>query len=227
MSRVREAVEGVTAELATEREKAIALHDYVRDHIKFGFNRYFDRSKPNYTLEQSIGHCNPKGELMVALFREAGLEAHHHFVVLPNDIINGVIPPGMRWLIPAELSHCYTEVKVEGTWCKIDSYVLDGPLLRAAQAKLSEEDRTCGYGIHAHSTNHWDGRSHAFSQLDKDMMLQDHGRIDDLRTYYCSDRYRNKVFGIKLNTFFRFFGKGIVVHVNSYMDKLRWQYSEN
>ena len=33
MSRVREAVQNVTAELATEREKAIALHDYVRDNI--------------------------------------------------------------------------------------------------------------------------------------------------------------------------------------------------
>jgi hypothetical protein len=227
MSRVREAVEGVTAELATEREKAIALHDYVRDNIKFGFNRYFDLSKPNHTLELAIGHCNPKGELMVALFREAGLEAHHHFVVLPKDIIKGVIPPGMRWLIPAELSHCYTEVKVEGTWCKIDSYILDGPLLRAARAKLSEDNRIIGYGTHAHSTNHWDGRSDAFSQFDKDMMLEDHGRVDDLPTYYRSDRYRNKVFGVQLNTFFRLFGKGIEVHVNSYMDKLTSKDSGN
>ena len=227
MSRVREAVEGVTAKLATEREKAIALHDYVRDNIKFGFNRYFDLSKPNHTLELAIGHCNPKGELMVALFREAGLEAHHHFVVLPKDIIKGVIPPGMRWLIPSELSHCYTEVKVEGTWCKIDSYILDGPLLRASRAKLSEENRIIGYGTHAHSTNHWDGSSDAFSQFDKDMMLQDHGRVDDLRTYYRSDRYRNKFLGVRLNAFFRLFGKGIEVHVNSYMDKLRSKDSGN
>ena len=227
MSRVREAVEGVTAKLATEREKAIALHDYVRDNIKFGFNRYFDLSKPNHTLELAIGHCNPKGELMVALFREAGLEAHHHFVVLPKDIIKGVIPPGMRWLIPSELSHCYTEVKVEGTWCKIDSYILDGPLLRASRAKLSEENRIIGYGTHAHSTNHWDGSSDAFSQFDKDMMLQDHGPVDDLRTYYRSDRYRNKFLGVRLNAFFRFFGKGIEVHVNSYMDKLRSKDSGN
>ena len=227
MSRLREAVEKVTAELATEREKAIALHDYVLDNIKFGFNRYFDLSKPNHTLELAIGHCNPKGELMVAPFREAGLEAHHHFVVLPKNIIKGVIPPGMRWLIPSELSHCYTEVKVEGTWCKIDSYVLDGPLLRAARAKLSDENRIIGYGTHAHSTNHWDGRSDAFSQFDKDMMLQDHGRVDELRTYYRSDRYRNKVFGVQLNTFFRLFGKGIEVHVNSYMDKLRLKDSGN
>ena len=227
MSRVREAAGKVTAELTTERQKAIALHDYVRDNIKFGFNRYFDMSKPSHTLELGMGHCNPKGELMVALFREAGLEAHHHFVVLPKGIIKGVIPPGMRWLIPSELSHCYTEVKVEGSWCNIDSYILDGPLLSAARGKLSEEDLTFGYGANAHSTNHWDGKSDAFSQFDKDMMLQDHGRVDDLKTYYSSDRYRNKVLGVRLNTFFRFLGKGIEVHVNSYMDKLRSQHSEN
>ena len=221
MSRVREAVEGVTAEFATERGKAIALHDYVRDNIKFGFNRYFDLSKPNHTLELAIGHCNPKGELMVALFREARLEAHHHFVVLPKDIIKGVVPPGMRWLIPAELSHCYTEVRVEGTWCKIDSYVLDGPLFTAARSRLSEEGRGFGYGTHVQSTNHWDGKSDAFSQFDNDMMLEDHGRVDDLRTYYRSERYRNKVLGVRLNTLFRFLGPGIEVHVDSYMDKVR------
>jgi hypothetical protein len=227
MSRVREAVRGVTAELATGLEKAIALHDYVRDTIKFGFNRYFDMSKPNDTLKLRIGHCNPKAELMVALFREAGLESHHHFVVLPRGIIREVIPPGMRWLIPTELSHCYTEVKVEGTWRNIDSYVLDGALLTAARRRLSEEGRPFGYGTYARSTNHWDGRSDAFSQFDKDMMLEDHGRVDDLRTYYRSDRYRNKVFRVQLNTFFRFFGKAIEVHANSYMDKLRSQYLKN
>ena len=227
MPGVRESVEGITAELATEREKAIALHDYVRDNIKFGFNRYCDLSNPNHTLELGIGHCNPKGELMVALFREAGLEAHHHFVVLPKDIIKGVIPPSLRWLIPAEASHCYTEVKIEDTWCNIDSYVLDSPLLRAARAKLTEEDLTFGYGTHAHSTNHWDGRSDAFSQFNKDIMIEDHGRVDDLQTYYRSDRYRNKVLGVQVNSFFRFLGNVIEVHVNSYIDNLRWQYSEN
>jgi hypothetical protein len=227
MSRVREAVKGVTAELATELEKAIALHYYVRDTIKFGFNRYFDMSKPNHTLKLRIGHCNPKAELMVALFREAGLEAHHHFVVLPKGIIKGVIPPGMRWLIPTELSHCYTEVKVEATWRNIDSYVLDGALLTAARRRLSEEGRPFGYGTHVYSTNHWDGRSDAFSQFDKDIMLEDHGRVHDLRTYYSSDRYRNKVLGVPLNTLFRFFGTGIEVHVNSYLEKLRSQQSRN
>ena len=225
MSGVRGAVQRVTAELTTEREKAIALHDYVRDKIKFGFNRYFDQSKPNFTIEIGIGHCNPKGEVMVALFQEADLKAYHHFVVLPKGIIRGLIPRSMRWLIPAELSHCYTEVKVEGIWCNIDSYVLDGPLLTAARSKLSEEGRPFGYGTHARSTNHWDGRNDAFSQFDKDMMLEDHGRVDDLRTYYRSDRYRNRVFGLQLNIFFRLPGKGIEVHVNSYLDNLRWQYS--
>lgn len=165
MSRVREVVEKATAGVATERGKAIALHDYVRDKIKFGFNRYFDMSKPDHTLDLGIGHCNAKGELMVALFRKVGLEAYHHFVVLPKDIIKGVIPPSKCWLIPAELSHCYTEVRVEGTWCDIDSYILDTPLLRAARTKLSEEGRTLGYGSHIHATNHWDGEVMRFANL--------------------------------------------------------------
>ena len=116
MSKIQEAVDVATDGVATKREKAVALHDYVRDQIKFGFNRYFDMSRPDHTLELEIGHCNAKSELMVALFREAGLEANHHFVVLPREIIKGVIPPSISWLIPKELSHCYAEVKLEGTF---------------------------------------------------------------------------------------------------------------
>ena len=39
---VKEVADAITAGCATEREKAIAIRNYVRDHVKFGFNKYFD-----------------------------------------------------------------------------------------------------------------------------------------------------------------------------------------
>ena len=227
MSRVREVAGQITNGLSTESEKAVALHDYVRDNIKFGFNRYFDLSTPDHTLELGVGHCNPQGELMTALFREADLEAYMHFVVLRKVVLKGAVSPSRYWLIPTELSHCYTEVRVEGTWYNTDSYILDSPFLEAARTKLSEEGRSLGYGTHVKSTNQWDGKSDAFSQFDKDMMLEDHGRVDNLDTYYRSDRYRHKLLGVRLNTLFRLLGKSLEARSKLYLDSLREQYSKN
>ena len=210
MSRVRDLAKQITDKFSGEHEKAIALHNYVRDNIKFGFNRYFDLSKPDDTLDLGIGHCCPKSELMVALFREADIEAYNRFAVLPKEILKGAVSPVRFWLIPEELSHCYTEVRVEKAWYNIDSYILDTPLFKAARAKLSEEGRTIGYGTHINSTIHWDGKSDAFSQFDKDMMIEDHGRVDNLVTYYRSDRYRNMLFVVMLNTFYKIMGKSMV-----------------
>ena len=90
---------------------------------------------------------------MVVLFQAAWLEAFQHFVVIPRDILKGVIPSNRWWIIPAELSHCYVEVQVDGIWCEIDSFIVDTPLLKAAQARLASEGRTIGYGVRIDSTN--------------------------------------------------------------------------
>jgi hypothetical protein len=218
---VAEVVEQVTARATTEREKAIALHNYVRDHVQFGFNKYFDAGKPDYILVCGVGHCNPKSRLLVSLFQAAGLESVQHFVVIPKDILKGAIPASRYWMIPAELSHSYVEVEVEGTWYAIDSHIVDEPLLQAARARLAAEGRTVGYGVRADSTNVWDGQSNAFSQFAQHMMIEDHGRVDDLEAYFESGKYRNLVLGLRFNTMFRLMGDAGVAGMNAHLDKLR------
>jgi len=225
MSIIRNLAKKITEKLSTEREKAIALHDYVRDNMKFGFNRFFDLSKPADTLGLGVGHCNPQGELMVALFREADIEAHNHFVVLPREVLRGLVSPDKYWLIPAELSHCYTAVKVDGAWYNIDSYILDQALFKAAKAKLAEENLSIGYGTYVHSKTNWDGASDAFCQFSQDMMIEDHGRFENFDTYFSSGLYRHKIFGVKLNTIFRIIGAKLEVRSKLYLDTLREEYS--
>ncbi len=218
---VQEVVSQVGAKASTEREKAIELHDYVRENVKFGFNKYFDASPPDYTLSCRHGHCNPKSRLMVTLFRAVGLESYQHFVVLPKEILKDAIPPSRYWMIPAELSHSYVEVKVEGKWCMIDSFIVDTPLLKGALAKLAQEKRTIGYGIRSDSINVWDGQSDAFSQFDKNIMIEDHGRIDDLDAYFNDKKYRHVVFGMRFNAIFMFMGEFGVAPMNIHIDKIR------
>lgn len=181
---LHEVVDRVVQPGAPEQNKAVALHDFVRDTVKFGFNKYFDNTPLEYLLNYRFGHCNPKTSLMVELFRAAGFEAHRHYVAIPNEILRGAIDSTRFWMIPKEISHSYTEVLVNGKWCSIDSYIVDTPLLGGALAKLASENRGLGYGVRTGSVNTWDGQSDAFSQFEQSMMIEDHGRIDDLEAFF-------------------------------------------
>ncbi len=218
---VQEVVDQVVVRAATEREKAIALHDYVRENVKFGFNKYFDASPPDYTLTSGYGFCNPKSRLMVSVFRAAGLKSYQHFVVIPKDILKGAIPATRYWMIPAELSHSYVEVKVEGKWCMTDSFIVDTPLLKGAQARLAQENRSLGYGVRTDSINTWDGQTNAFSQFDQSMMIEDHGRVDDLDAYFRDEKYRHVVLGMSFNTIFRLMGEIGAAPINVNIEKIR------
>jgi hypothetical protein len=218
---VQEVVNQIAVKSSTERGRAIALHDYVRENVKFGFNKYFDATPPDYALAYGYGHCNPKSHLMVALFRAAGLESYQHFVVIPKDILKDAIPPSRYWMIPAELSHSYVEVKVEGKWCAIDSFIVDTPLLKGAQARLARENRPLGYGVRSDSINIWDGQSDAFSQFERSLLIEDHGRIDDPETYFNDRRYRHVVLGVRFNTMFRLMGESRVFPMNAHIEKIR------
>lgn len=218
---IGDVVTQIAEQTTTAREYAVALHHYVRDRVKFGFNKYFDASPPSYTLSFGFGHCNPKTQLMVAMFRAAGFEAWQHFVVIPRDILQGVIPPSRYWMIPAQLSHSYCEVLVEDTWCSIDSYIVDTPLLQGSLARLSSEGRSLGYGVRTGSVNTWDGHSDAFSQFAHTMLVEDHGRVDDPETYYSSSAYRNKALGVPFNAIFKLMGDFGVAPMNKYIERVR------
>lgn len=204
-----------------EREKAVALHNYVRDAVPFGINQYFDAATPEETLVCGRGHGNPKSGLMAALFQAAGFECCLHFVVIPKQILEDVIPGNRFWLIPNEISHSFVEVRVGGWWRRIDSYIVDTPLLNAATARLQREGRQMGYGVRLGSVNTWDGQGDAFSQFSEGSLVEDHGRVEDPQAYLHSTRYRNKIYGISLNTIFRLMGARGVAPINENLDRIR------
>jgi len=218
---VQKVVEQVVARTTTERERAIALHDYVRERVKFGFSKYFDAATPDYTLASGVGYCNTKSSLLTALFREAGLKSFVHFVVIPKDILQGAMPASRHWMVPAEISHAYVEVKVEGHWCSIESHIVDTPLLQAAQARLAAEGLARGYAARSGTTNIWDGRSDVFVQSDPGHWVEDHGRVEDLDEFYRSRRYRNQMLGVRFNTIFKLMGEAGVAPINVHIDRIR------
>jgi hypothetical protein len=182
-------VGAIIGDAVGERERAVRVHDFVRDRIRYGFTPRFDDATPEETLEAGAGHCNPQTRLFVELARAAGLEARFHFVTIGGEILRGVQPN-----VPAVISHGFAEVRVDGRWLAVDSYIVDPAHAVGARARLEREGREVGYGVHRRGTVVWDGASDAFSQLaDPAMILEDHGVWDRAEDFYASAGYRHRV----------------------------------
>lgn len=182
----------VTAGATADRERAVRLHDFVRDAVPFGFAPAFYDQTASEVLRAGVGYCNTKSTLFVALLRAAGIPARQHFVDIDARILDGVIDPRTAWV-----DHSFTEVQLDaGRWVRVDSYIVDLPLAERARARLRREDRLLGYGVHRHGVSEWDGATDAFSQWVDDgavprLTTVDHGVFDDVGAFYASGRGRN------------------------------------
>lgn len=176
-------------------EIAIALHNYVRDNVLFGFTPYFDVAEPSETLNLGLGHCNPQAKLMVALFREANIPARFRPATINNEVLRGAVRT------PNKLSHVFTEVFLNEKWLRLDSYIVDPRLRRHVVERLKQDDKLLGYGTHVTATGEWDGQSDAYSQVaTPDMILELHEPVETIEEFYQSSNYLHRTLNIPFNT---------------------------
>lgn len=183
------------------RERAISIHDFVRDEIQFGWSASFYDQKASEVLDAKVGFCNTKATLFIAMLRAAEIPARQRFVSINTDIIGDFISPGTPYV-----DHSYTEVFLNDRWVKTDSYIVDSDLYNAALPKLSEEGRIIGYGVHKNGTHTWDGKDNAFAQFLDDgthpgLTNIDHGVYSDIGAFYASGNAINQL-GIVGRLFF-------------------------
>lgn len=165
------ATEEAVGTRATARERAVAIHDWVRERVPFGFSRSFYRQRASDVLRAGVGYCNTKATLFIAMLRAAGIPARQRFVTLRSDVLHGFVDfPG------SHLHHSYTEVFLDGRWIGTDSYVVDATLFARAHARVQREGRVLGWAVHAGGGITWDGSGPAFVQF------VDDGRVPDLTT---------------------------------------------
>lgn len=181
----------LTAGAAGDAARAVALHDFVRDRVRFGWAPAFERQRASEVLASGIGFCNTKSTLFVALLRAAGIPARVHFATLHRRVLDGLIRPPQTYV-----DHSWTEASVNGRWVATDSYNVDLPLHRAALARCRAEGRLMGYGVHVNGTPHWDGRAPAFVQFVNDGAVsdlsdEDFGSFNDLDRFRATGRGRN------------------------------------
>jgi hypothetical protein len=173
----------LTRDKSSDRAKAVAIFEFVRDRVRFGFATGFYDQKASEVLGAAIGYCNTKSTLFVALLRAAGIPARQVFVDIDARVLKGLLDPGTPYV-----DHSYSEVWLDGRWIATDAYIVDAPMFIAAQHRLQAEGGVLGYGVHSKGTIQWTGMAPAFSQFNDDGALQLNTRAPtpyaDVGAYY-------------------------------------------
>ena len=160
---VAERAAALTAGCVSARERARVLHDYVHDAVAFGWTPLFDSARAEETLALRTGHCVPKAVLLTDLLTAAGVEARVRLATIDAAVLRGLLP------VPRRVRHAWTELRYapHERWRRVDSYVPDAPLARAARARLAAKAAARdGYGLcgAAGASSEWDGDEDAFCQ---------------------------------------------------------------
>jgi Transglutaminase-like superfamily len=206
----------LTAGHAGDRAKALAIFEFVRSDIRFGFARGFWDVSASKVLSLGIGYCNTKSTLFVALLRAAGVPARQVFVDIHASVLYGILNPGSEYV-----DHSYVEVFLSGSWIATDAYIVDPSLFKAAQRRVKAEGRLMGYSVHATASNIWDGMTPAFSQFNildpRPISSHRWGVYEDVGDFYArADNTRNK-----LNSLLRLAMGAIATEANQQADMLR------
>jgi len=197
---VRNAAQEITAGLKSDREKAVAIYQFVRDRIKFGFAPKMDHAPASLTIRKGVGHCQPCTFVFVALLRATGIPARIHFVVVPLPVMRYVLSESQYASTTTGLTHGYTEVHLDDAWMGLDSYIIDPPLYQGAMDRLKSDSLEMGYGIDARGVNDWDGQGPSFVQFVHDGELSadiNCGVYADPTLFYRSDRYLNRMSAVE------------------------------
>jgi hypothetical protein len=173
----------LTQSLNTEREKVVALHNFVQS-LPFGCVADYSEFTADSVLKHGSGDCFTKGLLFVAMLRCAGIPARLRFASLPVHFLRGIVEPE-----EASIMHAMTEMLIERHWIVTDTYVPDPLLFAAASKKLSAENRALGYGIHIAGTQIFHAIKDASAQCvvgdPSSLPIVDWGVSHDPETFYA------------------------------------------
>ncbi|OVE49107.1 hypothetical protein CBW21_07825 [Chromobacterium violaceum] len=184
---------------ADDREFCVALHDYVRDRVRFGFTAGFESVTPEQTLALGRGHCNAQADLLCALLRGAGFEASLRFVALDKRILRHAVPAPVLFCLPSRLFHAVTQLKLGGLRCNIDSYIFDRSGFRQQRARLQAAGWERGFGLGRGAVCEWSGRGDAFSQAEPGNLKPDNLEFPSLAEAVGSRAGNNTLLGIHFN----------------------------
>jgi len=95
---IKHALLNCTKESMSDRDKAISIHNFVRDEIKFGFSKNFWNEKASSVLKNKIGFCNNQSTLLTAMLRKANIPARIRVYGLSKEVLEGFFDLGTDYV---------------------------------------------------------------------------------------------------------------------------------
>ncbi len=124
-----------------------AVYDYVRNDIKFGYNRT-DAIAASEVLKDGYGQCNTKAILLMALFRAIGVPTRLHGFTIIKDLQRGVVPEIVYPIAPKNIVHSWVEIFFNDKWINLEGFILDDAYLNRLQNAFGDKAKSyCGYGV--------------------------------------------------------------------------------
>ncbi|QEL56311.1 transglutaminase domain-containing protein [Chromobacterium paludis] len=184
---------------ADDRELCVALHDFVRERVRFGFTSGFETVTPQATLALGRGHCNAQADLLCALLREAGFEAALRFVALDKRVLRHAVPLPVWLCLPDQLFHAVTRLRLDGAWRHVDSYIFQRAAFERQRGSLAQSGLAQGYGLGAQARCDWHGRQDAYAQAAPADLRPDDPVYPTLADAVAARAGNNRLLGIHFN----------------------------
>ncbi|MBN1404907.1 MAG: transglutaminase domain-containing protein [Candidatus Omnitrophica bacterium] len=110
----------LTKDLPEDKDKAIALFNFVRDNIKYSFDRW--DIKASETLERGRGMCTNKSNLLIAMLRSCNIPAAYGILkVDAQNFFGPLMLPMLKNKVSKNSVHIYAQIYINGKWIKCDS----------------------------------------------------------------------------------------------------------
>jgi hypothetical protein len=199
-----------------ERQRIGAVYTFVRDEIRFGYNRS-DDLPASRVLADGIGQCNTKGTLLMALLRAVGVRCRFHGFTIHKALQRGAVTGAAYWLAPRNIVHSWVEVWFDGRWLNLEGYILDKDYLTQLQRRFAgHRGPFCGYGAATPDLQcppvDWQG-THTYIQ--KDGINHDFGIYDSPDAFYAEH-------GVNLRDIKRWLFERVVRHMmNRNVERIR------
>lgn len=198
-----------------KEEKIKAVYDFVRNEIKFGYNRS-DNIHASEVLKDGYGQCNTKSILLMSLLRGLGIPCRIHGFFIDKKMQKGALTGVIYLLAPKKIVHAWTEVYYNDQWVALEGVIIDDRYLNKVRNKLSRiNNGYIGYGISVEDKEKisvcWKGKS---TYIQKLSIIEDLGLFNNPDDFFVT--YNNTTNIIK-RFLFNIFRK----RINKKLDLIR------
>ena len=184
---IKELIKSKNWQLMDEKGKILAIYNYVRYDISFGYN-VGDNISATRVLRDGYGQCNTKGILFMALLRAIGVSCRMHGFYVDNSMQKGMLKSFYYALSPKDILHSWVEVFYKDNWFNLEGFILDMGYI----SKLQEKFKDCNGSFYGYAVAVDDFKNPPIEWDENDTYIQKENITKDLGTFNNPDELFTK-----------------------------------